>query len=190
MIRAGDSIENPVTGERLVFRQTSRETGGEAVVIETYVKPNGFVAAAHVHPSQEERFEVLRGSLGMRIGRDKLVAGPGQRVTVPAGTPHTFWNAGDAEVHFVCEVRPALQFESLLETMFALAADGKTNRKGMPSPFRLAVIAHAHFDTVQLPFPPAFVQRIGLALGTPLGRLLGYGPTYVPAAGEPLSQAA
>ena len=32
MIRAGDSIENPVTGERLVFRQTSTETGGEAVV--------------------------------------------------------------------------------------------------------------------------------------------------------------
>lgn len=25
MIRAGDSIENPVTGERLVFRQTSAE---------------------------------------------------------------------------------------------------------------------------------------------------------------------
>jgi len=190
MIRAGDVIENAVTGERILFRKTSRETGGSAVVIEAFVRPNGFVAAAHVHPSQEERFEVLRGSLGMRIGRDKLVAGPGQRVTVPAGTPHTFWNAGDAEVHFVCEVRPALQFESLLETMFALAADGKTNRKGMPSPFRLAVIAHAHFDTVQLPFPPAFVQRIGLALGTPLGRLLGYGPTYVPAAGEPLSEAA
>jgi hypothetical protein len=35
MIRAGDSIENPVTGERIVFRQTSHETGGEAVVIET-----------------------------------------------------------------------------------------------------------------------------------------------------------
>jgi hypothetical protein len=30
-------------------------------------------------------------------------------------------------------VRPALQFESLLETMFALATDGKTNRKGMPT---------------------------------------------------------
>ena len=133
----------------------------------------------------------LLAAAGKRgLGRDKLVAGPGQRVTVPAGTPHTFWNAGDAEVHFVCEVRPALQFESLLETMFALAADGKTNRKGMPNPFRLAAIAHAHFDTVQLPFPPAFVQRIGLALGTPLGRLLGYGPTYVPAAGEPLSEAA
>jgi hypothetical protein len=84
-------------------------------------------------------------------------------------------------------VRPALQFEALLETMFALAADGKTNHKGMPNPFRLAVIANAHFDTVRLPFPPALVQRIGLALGAPLGRALGYEPTYVPA--EPASVA-
>ena len=185
MIRAGDVIENPVTGERIVFRQTSRETNGQAVVIETFVQPNGFVAAAHVHPSQEERFEVLRGSVGFKIGRKKLVAGPGQRITVPAGTPHKFWNAGDDEAHFVCEVRPALQFESLLETMFALAADGKTNKKGMPNPFRLAVIARAHFDTVRLPQPPAWLQRAGLALGAPLGRLFGYGPTYDPQAGTP-----
>ena len=47
MIHAGDTIHNPVTGERIVFRQTSRETNGEAVVIETFVQPNGFVAAAH-----------------------------------------------------------------------------------------------------------------------------------------------
>jgi mannose-6-phosphate isomerase-like protein (cupin superfamily) len=180
VIHAGDTIENPVTGERLVFRKTSRETDGQAVVIETFVKPNGFVAAAHVHPTQEERFEVLRGSVGFKIGRKRLVAGPGQRITVPAGTPHKFWNAGDDDAHFVCEVRPALQFESLLETMFALATDGKTNRKGMPNPLRLAVIANAHFDTVQLPFPPAMLQRAALALGSPLGKLCGYTPTYVP----------
>jgi hypothetical protein len=145
------------------------------------VRPNGFVAAAHVHPSQEERFEVLKGSVGFKIGRKKLVAEPGQRLTVPAGTPHKFWNAGDDEAHFVCEVRPALQFEQLLEAMFALANDGKTNRKGMPNPLRLAVIAREHFDTVQLPFPPAFMQRAGLAIAAPLGRILGYGATYVPA---------
>jgi len=185
MIYAGDSIENPVTGERLVFRQTSRETGGEAVVIETYVKPNGFVAAAHVHAAQEERFQVLRGSVGFKIGREKIVAGPGQRLTVPAGTPHKFWNAGDDTAHFVCEIRPALQFESLIETMFSLAADGKTNRKGMPNPLRLAVIAQAHFDTVQLPFPPALLQRLALGMAAPLGKALGYGPVYVPAGSTP-----
>ena len=59
MIRAGDTIENPVTGERIVFRQTSAETNGEAVVIDCFVKPSGFVAKAHVHPSQSERFEIL-----------------------------------------------------------------------------------------------------------------------------------
>jgi quercetin dioxygenase-like cupin family protein len=178
MIEAGDTIDNAVTGERVVFRKTSRETNGSAVVIETFVRPGGFVAAAHVHPNQEERFEVLRGSVGFRVGAKKLVAGPGQRITVPSGTPHKFWNAGDGEAHFVCEVRPALQFESLLETMFALANDGKTNRKGLPNPLRLAVIARAHFDTVRLPFPPAVVQRIALVLGSPLGRLLGYTPSY------------
>ena len=185
MIQAGDVIENPVTGERIVFHQTSRETNGEAVVIETFVQPGGFVAAAHVHPKQKERFEVVSGRLGLKVGGEEIVADPGERVTIPAGTPHRFWNAGQDEVRFRCEVRPALQFEQLLETMFALAADGKTNKKGMPNPLRLAVIARTHFDVVRLPFPPAFVQRLGLALGAPLGRLLGYAPTYAPT-GEPL----
>ena len=185
MIHAGDTIENPVTGERLVFRKTSRETGGQAVVIETYVQPNGFVAAAHVHPSQEERFEVLRGSVGFKIGRKKLVAGPGQRITVPAGTPHKFWNAGDDTLCFRAEVRPALRFESLIETMFGLAADGKTNKKGMPNPLRLAVIANHHFDVVRLPVVPQVLQKMALVPGALLGRALGYQPTYEAGAGTP-----
>jgi mannose-6-phosphate isomerase-like protein (cupin superfamily) len=179
MIRPGDTIQNPVTGERIVFLETSRETNGEAVVFETIVRPNGFVAAPHVHPKQAERFEIVAGSLGLRVGDEKLVARPGDQLTIPAGTPHRFWNAGGDEVRFRCEVRPALDFERLLETMFALAADGKTNSKGMPNPLRLAVIARAHFDVVRLPFPPVFVQRLGLALAAPLGRLLGYRPLYV-----------
>jgi hypothetical protein len=82
----------------------------------------------------------------------------------------------------VCAVRPALQFEQLIETMFGLAADGKTNRWGMPNLLRLAVIADATFDTVRLPFPPAWVQRVGLALLVPLGWLLGYEPVDAPTA--------
>jgi quercetin dioxygenase-like cupin family protein len=178
MIRTGDTIENPVTGERITFLATSRDTDGEAVVIETVVQPDGFVAAAHVHPSQSERFAVAEGTLGLKVDGEKLTLGPGDVAVVEPGTPHKFWNAGDEPVRFVCEVRPALQFESLLETMFDLAADGKTNRKGMPNPLRLAVIAKAHFDTVRLPFPPDWMQAAGLALGAPLGKLLGYEPTY------------
>jgi mannose-6-phosphate isomerase-like protein (cupin superfamily) len=133
LIRQGDSIENQVTGERLVFLKTSQETNGELVVVEAFVQPTGFVASAHLHPYQEERFHVLRGTVGFRLHRSSIYAGPGQRITVPAGTPHKFWNAGEDEAHFECEIRPALQFEQLIETMFGLAADRKTNRKGMPN---------------------------------------------------------
>ena len=104
---------------------------------------------------------------------------------MPAGSSHKFWNAGETEARFVTEVRPALQFERLLETMFALANDGKTNKKGMPNPLRLAVIANEHFDDVRLPFPPAWLQRAGLLMGAPVGRLLGFEPTYDGAPDEP-----
>jgi quercetin dioxygenase-like cupin family protein len=185
MIRPGDRLENPVTGEVLVFHRTSAETDGEAVLVETIVRPHGFVAAAHVHPYQSERFEVLDGLLGLRIGREELLAGPGDTATVAPGTPHRFWNAAEEETRFLCEVRPALQFESLIETMFTLAAEGMTNRKGLPSPLRLAVIAREHFDTVRLPFPPAGVQRAALAVGAPLGRALGY-PRATPRSSVPV----
>jgi quercetin dioxygenase-like cupin family protein len=191
VIHAGDTIENPVTGERLKFIRTSRETNGELVEVEVTVQPNGFVAAAHVHPSQDERFEILEGEIEFRLGKETMVARPGDVVLVAAGTPHKFRNLGDTPARFRTEVRPALEFERLIETMFSLAADGKTNRKGMPNPLRLAVIARAHFDDVRLPFPPVWMQRLGLAMGAPVGRALGFRPTYeAKAPAAPLAEAA
>ena len=61
MIHAGDTIENPVTGERLVFKKTSAETNGEYVLFECFVKPSGFVAAAHVHPFSRSGSRSSRG---------------------------------------------------------------------------------------------------------------------------------
>src|SRR5262249_19690553 len=154
--------------------ETAADTGGEVVRWETIVQPHGFVAAAHVHPAQTERFDILEGTLGFRLGSQKIRATPGQSIVVPPGTAHRFWNAGESTATFLCAVRPALQFESLIEAMFPLAAEGKTNRHGLPGPLRLAVIAAAHFDTVRLPFPPVALQRAALAVGAPVGRALGY----------------
>lgn len=180
MIRPGETLENPVTDGVLIFHRTSAQTNGDSVLVETIVRPHGFVAAAHVHPHQTERFEVLEGLLGLQIGEAELLAGPRDVAVVPPGTPHRFWNAGEHEARFLCEVTPALRFESLIETMFTLAVQGKTNRKGLPNPLRLAVIAKAHFDTVRLPFPPTGVQRALLAVAAPLGSVLGYRPTLAP----------
>ena len=174
----GDTLENPVTGETVTFRRTSAQTDGELVEIEVTVQPGGGVAAAHVHPFQSERFEVLEGTLEFRRGRRKRTATAGDVVIVEPGTVHSFRTVGETPASFVCEVRPALQFERFIETMFGLATSGKTNKKGMPSPLRLAVIANAHFDDVRLPYVPAFAQKAALVSGAALGKLAGMQPTY------------
>jgi quercetin dioxygenase-like cupin family protein len=193
MIRKGDIIGNPITGERVTFLKTSAETDGEMVLIETTVAPNGFVAAEHIHPYQSERFEILEGVVEFKLDGETVVSREGDVVMVETGAAHHFRNIGTEEVRFLTEVRPALSFETFLETMFGLAADGRTNRPGMPNPFRLAVIMNEHFDLVRLPFPPAWMQKLGLTLGAPLGRLLGYEPAYILAYAyepEPMDKAA
>jgi mannose-6-phosphate isomerase-like protein (cupin superfamily) len=180
MIVSGQTVENPLTGERLTFRETARDTGGEFTRFEALIGPGGQLASGHLHPNQSERFEFLSGSLTMKIGGRKVQTQPGDVVVVEPGTPHNFWNKGDEPVRMLVEVRPALDIESLLETMYGLAADGKTNRWGMPNPFRLAVIADAHFDEVRVPVVPSWAQRAALAVGAPIGRLFGYRPSYQP----------
>src|SRR5437016_8547481 len=110
MIRTGDTIHNPVTGERMTFLATSADTDGEAVVIEVFVEPHGFVAMGHVHPFQSERFAVVSGELGLKVGRERLKLRADEVAMVEPGTAHRFWNAGEEPVRFVCEIRPALQF--------------------------------------------------------------------------------
>jgi quercetin dioxygenase-like cupin family protein len=181
MIRTGQTIENPVTGEVLIFRATSNDTDGEYVLVETVLRPGATVAAAHSHPYQSESFQVLEGNVGFKVGRKKVELGPGDGVTVLPRTAHKFWNAGGGTARFTCEIRPAGAFEQLIETMFGLAADGKTSKKGMPNPLRLAVIARHHFDDVRLPMIPHFLQRVALAMGAPIGKAFGYREVYEPA---------
>ena len=179
MIRTGDSIANPVTGETVTFQWTSAESDGDLVIAEVTLEPGGSAPGAHVHPNQTETFQILDGTVGFRLGRGRLVATTGETVVVNAGTAHAFWNAGEGRARFLCEIRPALGFERLLETMFALARDGKTNSRGLPHPLRLAAIADHHRDDLQLPILPLPVQRLAARVGaTAAWALAEFGPIY------------
>ena len=102
MIRAGDTLVNPVSGETITFIETSAETGGDYSVIECAVRPGGGVPMAHVHPNQTETFEILEGELSLKAGCDKVVAQAGDVVTVSPGTVHKFKNESDRIVRFRC----------------------------------------------------------------------------------------
>ena len=84
-------------------------------------------------------------------------------------------------------MRPALAFESLIETMFALAADGKTNRKGLPNPVRMAAIARHHREVIRLAGVPAWLQDLGTAMAMPLAGVCRYGATYQARGSSPVA---
>lgn len=176
MAHQGDVIENPVTGERIVFRQTSADTNGELLQFELFLKPHGFVPAEHIHARQQERPEVVSGNVRYRLGGSEEGLGPGEAAVLPPGTPHTLWNDTDEEAHLIMDVRPALGVETAIETLFGLARDGKTNSKGMPNPLHGALLAREY--ELFLAGPPIAIQRAGTAMLAPIARLFGYRTRY------------
>jgi mannose-6-phosphate isomerase-like protein (cupin superfamily) len=163
MAYAGQAVENPVTGEHIVFKQTSADTNGELVAIDLTLPPDGHVPGTHIHPLQEEKFIVTSGRMKFRMGMKTVYAEAGETVTVPAGKIHNFANAGDEPSVCRVEIRPALKMEQLFETTVRLANEGRTNAKGMPKPLDLALFVSEFENEVQAPFPPAPVVRALMA---------------------------
>ncbi len=179
MIAPGDVLEHPVTGETIIFRQTGATTGGKLIEADFYMRPGAFVAAEHIHPHQEERFEVIAGTLRGRVAGKELAGVRGETVVVPAGTPHLWWNSGDEELHVRVAVRPALTLENWFETYFGLAQDGKVSPKtGLPNLFQLAVMMRAYQDVLILARPPRPVQTLLFGSLAAVGRVLGYKADY------------
>ena len=169
MTTPGQTITNPVTRETITFRKTAAQTGGEYVEIDLLLEAGGQVPGTHIHPLQEERFEVLQGRMKFRYGFRKIVAEAGETVVVPAGVVHNFANASkDEDARVRVTVTPALKMEELFATTVRLAEEGRTNRKGMPKPVELAMFVERFRDEVEAPFPPPSVVRFLLA---PLRRI-------------------
>ncbi len=184
MARRGESIGNPKTGEKVTWLETTQDTNGELLRFEWIVPPRFFIPE-HVHPHQEERHEILSGTLWARVGGREQIFREGQKVVGPPGVPHSWRNPSiNEELRLVSEMRgEALrEFEALFETSYGLARDGKTTKSGVPkNPLQLAVLVSETKNMFYFTQPPMPVQRPFLALFEVLasiGRLLGYKARY------------
>lgn len=174
MARAGEVLENPLTGERIAFHRTAGDTNGEALEYEVWARPRGFFVQEHVHPRQEERHEVVDDTIRLRIDIEERVLGPGDSVTVPAGTPHQVVAEGEDLLKLRMQSRPALRSEQLLELFMKLGRDERVARRGRPSLLQLAVVAREFEDEGYPTRPPLAVQRAIFGPLAALGRLRGY----------------
>jgi quercetin dioxygenase-like cupin family protein len=150
-------IENPVSGERIVIRETQDHEAGSVLVFDLYLPPGGHVPAGHAHPEQEETFTVIAGRFRFRLGRRTVLAGPGATIVIPSGQAHWFGNAGDDIAHARVEVRPALRMEEFFEMTEAISRAGHFPGSRMPRLSDTALMLLEFRNEVAIPVVPSFL---------------------------------
>ena len=127
----------------------------------------------HLHPHQDERFEVLEGELTVQLGRKTRVLRVGETLEVPRRTPHRMWNAADRTARARWEVRPALRTREMFE-----AIDRSRGFRSQPGTGGMTILGAApvlgkYSEEFRLT-APALVMRPVMALLAAVARTRGY----------------
>ena len=117
-------LVHEATGMRLILHTEAAASGGELLEMEGVYPPNSAEPPQHFHPSQEERFEVLKGSFHVTLDGEERTYSAGESFVVPPGASHTMRNESDEEGRLHWEVRPALRTQELFETMYGAGQEG------------------------------------------------------------------
>ena len=180
MANVGQTIEHPLTGERITFLETAGSTGGEFMRARLDVRAGGAIPNLHVHPGAEERFEVAEGRLQIKRNKEAWVAEAGETVIVPPGTAHVWGNPFDEPAAVIVDLRPALRAETFFETLCGLARDGKVDpKRNVPkSLLQAALLFHDYRAEIQLPGLAGLAVRGVSSVLAPLARARGYRSSY------------
>ena len=173
-------IEDPALRQRYVFRHIAAQDGSETLEAEVWVEPGGGVVP-HVHPTFEERFDVLDGEVTFWVDRKKIVTRAGEVAVVPAGARHTYANRSRSLAHFKTHVSPPdPELQGFLEDAAALGRARLSTRYATPRSWRgllaMAAMADHYKRTTVIMLPPPWLQRLVLGPLVPLARRRGWRP--------------
>jgi mannose-6-phosphate isomerase-like protein (cupin superfamily) len=179
----GDAHEL-MNGVRFRVARAAAQSGFRAFELEWDV-PVGqrLVALPHRHMTAAEHFAIVRGVGRHWLGRRRLIARAGDAWVVPAGRTHIHpANAGDEPL----VVRQWLElgapdeplvagFERYVETLAALAAQGKVDRFGrIKDPLQDAVtLSETLVPGTYFPLVPPAWQRAAVERGAGIARRRG-----------------
>jgi nucleoside-diphosphate-sugar epimerase/mannose-6-phosphate isomerase-like protein (cupin superfamily) len=148
-------FEGPTTKIRLL--ETAAETNGARLRFEQTVAIGDGRPPRHVHRKQTESFRILSGRLGIEAGGVVSEIGPGESGSVPPGTAHTFWNAGNVPCVHEVKLEPALDMEHFFEGFVTLEALHRVPPHGRPDLLRIALLFGKHDNLIA--GVPRVVQR-------------------------------
>ena len=152
-------LEMRQLGLSVRFLRTGADTNGGVLEMEVTGQPRGFLTQSHVHDTQDERLEVVSGTMKLRMDGREHVLTAGQSIEVPAGTPHTQLPVGDGVGVVRIGVRPAGRTQPFLERLAELCREGKITRLGFPRPVAAAELVLEYSDTGHGAKPSLRAQR-------------------------------
>jgi quercetin dioxygenase-like cupin family protein len=114
----------------------------------------------HYHPKQQEEFFVREGEL-MVFKKDQWVTlKAGDRLIIPAKTPHTYKNASEETVIFDFYITPRVRFRKMLEEMDVLVQKKKIRGNDFRSITYLCRVMASYPDVTKSVKPPQFVVLV------------------------------
>jgi mannose-6-phosphate isomerase-like protein (cupin superfamily) len=171
------TIRNAFNGETFLFTQD--EAGEEKCRFDVILERGGSGggnALVHIHPLASETFTVTSGRLAVVMRGIEQVAEAGQSLTIPAGVPHYFKNAGDMQTVASVEFAPPQQHLGFFKNFATLTEKRPEwfSPKGDPRLLLIALVLHTYRDHLYLAGIPVFAQKLLFAALSPLARLRGY----------------
>ncbi len=155
---------------------TIRSSTPEELELEGEWAPHGDPPPKHYHPAQDERFEILEGTLHVRVDGNERVLAAGETIEIPRGSVHQMWNAEDVPARAIWRTSPGGRSEQWFRDIDGLYASGRVGGNGMPSPLAFGTLLTAYRDSFRLAGPD-LVLGPALALLGVAGRLRGYRAT-------------
>ena len=89
----------------------------ELLEVETEYAPQGIAPPKHFHPEQDERFEVLEGSLRVNVDGDERDLAAGETIEIPRKAVHQMWNPGDEPARVRWQTMPAGRTEQFFSSL-------------------------------------------------------------------------
>ncbi|MDO1449894.1 cupin domain-containing protein [Rhodocytophaga aerolata] len=177
MVRKGDIIYNPSGRQTVTFIRTAQDTQGLLLQTDITIAPGGKLLHSymHVHPKQTEIITVKSGVLVATVNGKKEIYKVGDVITIPPGVAHKLEIFGVAEeLHFICEMKPALCTEILYETILALPQYGLQGKGHWISLLQVSLTLNKYKNHFYLTAYPIWLQKLTFFLLSPLALLTGY----------------
>lgn len=147
----------------------------DLVEFEITLVPGGLAPPPHLHPEQEEEWEVLAGRPSVFVDDAWRELAPGDSLVIPPGVVHTIRNRSQEPARVLDRHRPPVGFAAYIEAL------GRAGRAGSlrnaSGALRLAVVADSHRRMQQ---PASRRLRAAIAVGALIGRRLVGSPESWP----------